>query len=82
MKSYEARLMFLQFVQRRYEVPTSDEPGQVVPEIEEAEAFVLAQRAELDRKAPKAAQPGLRPALGKILALPAAFSGAAFSRRR
>jgi hypothetical protein len=55
MKSYEARLMFLHLTQQRLGVPVSDEPGQEAPEIEDAEAFVLAQRAELERKALKAA---------------------------
>jgi hypothetical protein len=48
MKSYEARLMLLQMTQRRHGVPTSDDPGQEVPEVHEVEAFVLAQKARLE----------------------------------
>ena len=55
MKSYDARLLLLQMTQRRLGVPTSNLHGQVAPETDEIEHFVLAQKAELDRKALKAA---------------------------
>ena len=50
MKSYEARLMLLQMTQRRHGVPTSDQPGQEAPEVHEVEAFVLAQKGEIEKQ--------------------------------
>jgi hypothetical protein len=55
MKSYDARLLLLHMTQRRHGVPISNQPGQEVPDSDKIEALVLAQRAELDRKALKAA---------------------------
>jgi hypothetical protein len=49
MKSYEARLMVLQMTQRRHGVPVSEQPGQEVPDVQEVEAFVLAQKAKIGR---------------------------------
>jgi hypothetical protein len=54
VKSYEARLLVLQLAQRRHGVPTSNEPGQEAPDAHETEAFVLAQKAALERKSRQA----------------------------
>jgi hypothetical protein len=55
MKSYEARLLLLQMTQRHYGVPTSDEPGQEAPDVDQIEPYVQKQRAELERKLKQAA---------------------------